>query len=371
MKIYINKYHKDNTLEKFFEQRFEVYSRSGLNHTESKLIRLLPRIKDAKRILVLENRTGVLSMIAFELYPLSKVINQNIDRFYCDKMVHNLKHNESQHLEVRCQADIEGEFDAILWQQTRANLVKEYVFDLMQQAHGALKKGGKLFLSLEEKDKHITEKMQYLFGGATIEGRDDNGLVLIGKKKNNKIDYSDYNDDFTFASPMGDMLPFRSLPGVFAHHRIDEGAKAIMEKIEIADGQTLLDMGCGIGSIGITLAKANNLKKVYFVDSNSRALRATEYNCQKNGLENYEVILSAAGFKAPGKVNVFAGNPPYFSDYRIAELFVITAKENLIKGGKAWFVTKNPWKLIDIMRDHFGNCREIRLHGYSLLVGER
>ncbi|MCF7920521.1 MAG: methyltransferase [Candidatus Cloacimonetes bacterium] len=371
MKIYINKYHKDNVLEKFIDKTVEVYSRSGLNETEKRLINVLPGLKEPQKILVLENRTGVLSMIASDMYPLAKVINLNTDRYYCDKIVHNLKHNEAGKVKVICEPDVTGEYDVILWQQTKANLVKEYVFDLMQQCHQSLKRDGKLFLALEEKEKHITEKMQDMFGGATIDGANDLGLILIGKKKKGEIEYTDYSDDFPFTSLTGEELSFRSLPGVFAHHRVDEGAKAMLEKIEIKDGESFLDMGCGIGSIGISLAKTKKLKTIYFVDSNSRALKATEYNCQKNGIENYQIILSAAGYKAPGKVDVFAGNPPYFSDYRIAELFVETARENLVKGGKAWFVTKNPWKLVDIIRNHFGSCREIRLHGYSLLVAER
>jgi 16S rRNA (guanine1207-N2)-methyltransferase len=213
--------------------------------------------------------------------------------------------------------------------------------------------------------------MQQLFGGATIEGADEKGLILIGKKKNNEAEYTDYSADFLFKNVWGGELPFRTIPGVFAHHRVDEGAKTLLEKIEVKNGDVLMDMGCGIGSIGITLAKVKELKTVYFIDSSSRALQATKFNCEQNNLNNYQTILSAEGYKAPGKIDVFAGNPPYFSDFRIAELFVVTAKENLVKGGKAWFVTRNPWKLVDIIREHFGNCREIRHHGYSLLVAER
>lgn len=370
MQIFINKYHKDNVLEKYLNKMFEVYSRSGLNEMEKRLINILPELKEPKKILILENRTSVLGIIAKALYLNADITMQSTDQYYCDKLVHNITHNHAN-IEVRCEADISGEYDYIFWQQSRANMMKEYVFDLMQQAHTALKNKGKIFLAMEAKEKTVTEKMQNLFGGATISGLDEKGLVLIAKKKNKPVEYTDYSDTFSFKTPAGDDIELFSLAGVFAHHRVDEGAKALMDKMRISSGDTLMDMGCGIGSIGISLAKAHDLKHVYFVDSNARAVNATKINCQKNGVGSYDVILSASGYKAPGKIDVFAGNPPYFSDYRIAELFVVTAHENLIKEGIAWFVTKNPWKLADIIKKHFGNCQEVRHHGYSILTAKR
>ena len=371
MKIYINKYFKDNRLEKFLDFEYEVYSRSGLNETEKRLIKKLPGVKEPKRILILENRTGVIGMIASDLFPEAEILIQNIDIFHSDKIEHNLSHNEVSRPKVICQADIKGKFDAVFYQQTQANLVKEFVLDLVQQCHAALKKNGKLWLAMEKKEKLITEKMQELFGGATIDNLNEKGLVLIGKKKNNAVEYLDYRADFVFSNDDGHSIAYRSYPGVFAHHRFDDGAKALLEKVEIEDGYSLIDMGCGIGSIGIALAKMKKLKKVYFVDSNSRAIKATEYNCQNNNIASYQTILSASGFNAPHKCQVFVGNPPYFSDFRIAGIFVEAAHANLLKGSKAWFVAKNPQKLKEIIKDKFGNCEVIKHHGYNILIGIR
>jgi len=371
MKIYINKYFKDNRLEKFLDFKYEVYSRSGLNETEKRLIKKLQGVKVPKRILILENRTGVIGMIASDLFPEAEIVIQNIDKFHSDKIEHNLKHNEVTTPQVICKADIDGKFDAVFYQQTQANLVKEFVLDLVQQCHAALKKNGKLWLAMEKKEKVVTEKMQELFGGATIDNLNEKGLVLIGKKKNNAVEYLDYRADFVFSNDDGHRIAFRSYPGVFAHHRFDDGAKALLEKVEIEDGDSLIDMGCGIGSVGIALAVRRKLKTVHLVDSNSRAIKATEFNCQNNKIDNYQTILSASGYFAPKKCKVFVGNPPYFSDFRIAGIFVETAHTNLLKGGKAWFVAKNPLKLKEIIKEQFGNCEVIKHHGYNVLIGVR
>ncbi|MCF7912668.1 MAG: methyltransferase [Candidatus Cloacimonetes bacterium] len=371
MKIYINKYFKDNRLEKFLDFKYEVYSRSGINETEKRLIKKLPELNEPRKILILENRTGVIGMIASDLFPEAEITLQNVDKYHSDKIEHNLKHNEVTRVKVLCQADIDGKYDAIYYQQTQANLVKEFVLDLVQQCHAALNKNGKLFLAMEKKEKVITGKMQELFGGATIDNLTDKGLLLIAKKKNNPVEYIDYRADFVLSSDEGNRIAYRSYPGVFAHHRVDEGAKAMLELVEVNDGDTLLDMGCGIGSIGIALARQKKLAKVFFVDSNSRAIKATEFNCENNKMENYQTILSASGFTAPKKCQVFVGNPPYFSDFRIAGIFVEAAHANLLKGSKAWFVAKNPQKLKEIIKEQFGNCEVIKHHGYNILVGVR
>jgi 16S rRNA (guanine1207-N2)-methyltransferase len=370
MQIFINKFHKDNKLEKFLDDQFEVYSRSGLNETEKRLIAKLPELNEPKNILILENRTGVAAMIASLIFPAARIVVQNLDKYYCDKVEHNLEHNGLSTIEVRCEPDIYEEWDAILYQQTRPNLIKELVFDLIQQSHKALKKNAKLFLALEQKEKLITEKMQQIFGGATLDHPTDKGVVLIGKKKNKPVEYFDYSDKFDFMDNEK-LLVFNSVPGVFAHHRIDEGAKALLNLVELQNDDTLLDMGCGIGSIGIPLAKRRSLKHIYFVDSNCRALKMTAINCMLNAVDNYQTELSAAGFHAPSRCQLVTANPPYFSDYKIANIFVETAFLNLIKGGKAWFVARNPLMLSKIMNDRFKNCRESRHHGYSVLVSSR
>jgi len=370
MKIFINNFHKDNVLEKFIDSRFEVYSRSGLNETEIRLINQLAKQTDPQNILILENRTGVLAMIAAKLFPFAKITVQNIDRYYCDKIEHNLKHNEFMNIQVKCAPDINDNYDLILYQQTMANLIKEFVLDLIQQSHKALKIKSKLFLSLEKKEKFITENMQLLFGGATIDNLNEKGLTLIGKKKYTDVHYFDFVSEFEFTDA-GNILKFQSVPGVFAHHRIDAGAKALIDTIEIDQEDTLLDMGCGIGSIGIALARRKIFDQIYFVDSNSRAIKMTEINCRVNAIQNYQTELTAIGFNSPSPCQLFTGNPPYFSDYRIAGIFVDTAYNNLLKDCKAWFVARNPIKLRKIINKKFNNCHEVRHHGYSILSAIR
>ena len=99
-------------------------------------------------------------------------------------------------------------------------------------------------------------------------------------------------------------------------------------------------MGCGCGAIGISIAVNQELSRLCFVDANARAVSITKENCQLNGLDRYEVVFSDAGIEEARGFTLFTGNPPYFSHYKIAELFVDTAYKALKPGGRAYLVAK-------------------------------
>ena len=54
-----------------------------------------------------------------------------------------------------------------------------------------------------------------------------------------------------------------------------------------------------------------------------------------------------------GTFDVFAGNPPYYSDYRIAEVFLDTARRALKPGGVCYTVCKNAAGLEPVQKKYF------------------
>ena len=45
-----------------------------------------------------------------------------------------------------------------------------------------------------------------------------------------------------------------TIPGVFSHRRVDQGTQALSEVVESLAGDSVVDMGCGCGAIGISIA---------------------------------------------------------------------------------------------------------------------
>lgn len=85
-------------------------------------------------------------------------------------------------------------------------------------------------------------------------------------------------------------LTLRTDRGVFGYNRIDAGTKLLLLKAPppSASGD-LLDLGCGTGAIGLTMARRSPAATVWAVDVNERARELCRTNAELNGVENVRV----------------------------------------------------------------------------------
>lgn len=180
--------------------------------------------------------------------------------------------------------------------------------------------------------------------------------------------------------PNGPHLDFVSYPGCFCHRRLDEGGLALAETVtrELMamprDGDEplrILDMGCGCGLVGLLIASVIPNTQLTFIDSHSRAIEAVSENVRLQGIENAEIVLADNGIDSlKGRkhyFDVFVGNPPYYSDYRIADVFLDTARKSLKWGGVAYSVCKNAAGLEPVQLKYFDAVETIKRRGYSVL----
>ena len=81
------------------------------------------------------------------------------------------------------------------------------------------------------------------------------------------------------------------------------------------------------------------------------------------------MILADNGTPArlDGTFDVFVGNPPYYSDYRIADVFLETAKRALRPGGVCYTVCKNAAGLEPVQKRYFPAVEIIKRRGYAVL----
>ena len=98
--------------------------------------------------------------------------------------------------------------------------------------------------------------------------------------------------DITFQTVLrGHPLTFHSTWGLFSPKEIDEGTRLLLEEIEVKPDDTILDLGCGYGPLGIALAKETS-GEVHMVDKDFVAVQYAEENAKLNGLKNCKVYLS-------------------------------------------------------------------------------
>ena len=153
--------------EVFLGNQYRVVSRSGLNVTEVQVVEVLKELANPKRILFLENRTGVSGVIARGLYPEAEISIHCMDLYYAGKIRRNLLKNEVSSVTVCCKPYVEQKdiFDVIFLQLSKGGATRELALDLMQQIHQALHLGGKCFFSIEGNDSWVRNQVEKLFGG--------------------------------------------------------------------------------------------------------------------------------------------------------------------------------------------------------------
>ncbi|PCJ62505.1 MAG: hypothetical protein COA79_03065 [Planctomycetota bacterium] len=363
---------KQTKREHFFSKELRVISRSGLHMIEKNLIEQLREYGTDGEILILENRTGVLPMAYQHFYPNSNIDVQNLDIHHSKTVLRTFKQNEFNKLtpETKATLDETKKYDLIIF-QLAVDVETELIQDILQQIHISLNKNGFLIISRIGKSQFILNNLKTIFGGSSLLQGKKSGQVDIAKKKNELKKIKNFKANFELTLTEKQPILLASIPGVFAHRRVDQGALAIIESIELKEKEVILDLGCGCGSMGITLGKQNETTEVHFVDSSARAIHMTNENAEANQLENYFVHLSDEGIKKKNHFTLVVGNPPYFSDYKIAEMFLQNAYNNLKKGGRIFIVAKSIEWYIERMQSLFGNQQILNRRGYKIITSTK
>ncbi|NQV26543.1 MAG: methyltransferase, partial [Rhodopirellula sp.] len=69
----------------------------------------------------------------------------------------------------------------------------------------------------------------------------------------------------------------------------------------------------------------------------------------------------------PGTYDLALANPPYFSNFRIAEIFVQAAMNSLKPGGRLHFVTKQPEWFADRFVEVFDEVSVLEARSYFIV----
>lgn len=135
-------------------------------------------------------------------------------------------------------------------------------------------------------------------------------------------------------------LTFTSDLGVFSKDKIDFGSRLLVETYLRAGKKnvSLLDVGCGYGFIGITLAKLSNTDST-LVDVNKRALHLAQMNSKQNGV-NSTIQESNIYSNVQGLYDVIMTNPPIRTGKETVMNFLTNAKDFLKTDGELWFVMR-------------------------------
>ncbi len=324
---------------------------------EQLLIEEIPTITET-RILCTSLGRGQFAQVAGSYLPAANFVCQFFDSY----LAHQAGAGEGRP-GIRCSADFPEEpFDLVaLPVDPRGEA--EFARDLLQAAHERLVIGGRLLSATSSPDDQwLHAEMRKLFDKVTRRPADA-GVLYLATKTAPLKKRKNFACEFAFRD-QGRLIQAFSRPSVFSHRSLDAGARALINTMTINDGARVLDLGCGSGVVALAAAFRANRVAVVALDSHARAVECTARGASLNGLENVTAILNHDGdVPQPGSFDLVLGNPPYYSDYQIAEIFLQAARRALKPGGKVLIVAKSYAWYATRMPELFDN---IQLHPHKL-----
>lgn len=171
----------------------------------------------------------------------------------------------------------------------------------------------------------------------------------------------------------GQSFTFLTDSGVFSKKMVDYGSQVLLNTLNFEKGKTLLDLGCGYGPLGISLAKVQGVKPT-MVDINNRAIDLAKQNAQKNGVEA-DIFQSNIYEKVNGTFDYIISNPPIRAGKQVVHTIISESINYLKVGGNLTIVIQKKQGAPSAkakMEEVFGNVEILkRDKGYYILRSEK
>ncbi|MCL1854300.1 MAG: class I SAM-dependent methyltransferase [Clostridia bacterium] len=138
----------------------------------------------------------------------------------------------------------------------------------------------------------------------------------------------------------GQTLFFDTDSGVFSRLGVDKGSQCLLNALPETMAGAVLDMGCGYGAIGLSLAKVYPSCSVTLSDVNRRAVHLAAANARGNGL--FVRTLMGDGFTAlcGDRFHFILFNPPIRAGKQVIYRMFADAAHHLHTGGQFWLVVR-------------------------------
>ncbi|MGS2719279.1 methyltransferase [Paraglaciecola aestuariivivens] len=165
-----------------------------------------------------------------------------------------------------------------------------------------------------------------------------------------------------------------NLANVFARQQLDIGARFMLQHLAAipnSGNQTIVDLGCGNGVLGLHLLEKNKQAKVIFVDESYMAVASAKHNILNNlpeQLHQCEFIVNNCldGFSQKSEaqgIDTIVCNPPFhqqntITDHIAWQMFK-DAKQRLKKGGKLFIIGNKHLDYASKLKRLFGQVQHV------------
>ncbi|MFJ5730514.1 methyltransferase [Streptomyces paradoxus] len=151
--------------------------------------------------------------------------------------------------------------------------------------------------------------------------------------------------------------------GVFCADRLDIGTRFFLGHLPPAGGGRVVDLGCGNGVVGTSVALADPDAEVLFVDESFQAVASAEATYKANGAPGHAEFRVGDGLAGvpSGSVDLVLSNPPFHSHQATTDAtawrMFTGARRTLRPGGELWVVGNRHLGYHVKLRKLFGNSR--------------
>lgn len=140
---------------------------------------------------------------------------------------------------------------------------------------------------------------------------------------------------------LGQEVIFNTDNGVFSKDRVDYGTNILLNSLENLENiNSVLDVGCGVGVIGICIAKKYKKLNIDMVDVNERAIALTNENIKKNKISNCNCFISNVYSNVEKKYDLIISNPPIRAGKAVVHGIAEGAKDKLNDNGMFYAVVQ-------------------------------
>ena len=168
---------------------------------------------------------------------------------------------------------------------------------------------------------------------------------------------------------LGQKMTFLTDAGVFSKKMIDYGSQTLLKCLDFHKQESVLDVGCGYGTLGLTLVKAKEVEAT-LVDINQRALDLARQNAERNQVLA-TIFQSNIYQNVEGRFHHIISNPPIRAGKQIVHEVITGSYTHLLDGGDLTIVIQKKQGAPSAkakMEDVFGNCEILKKDkGYYIL----